>query len=169
MDKLKALLVALPALFVLALKAGLAIGATGTAIEGFGDFLTAKFSNAKIKRFGAFLTGLGRKLEAIGTDIPKLVEDARKWYAVIAKMLGLAMVFFLVMSALQACTPTPCSPSDTVMAAKAVECRARVRTECATLPDEKCPVIAECDAWGEARCGIHSGGAGGMGGSAGAP
>jgi hypothetical protein len=166
MDQLKAMFLAIPALFVLAVKAGLAIGSTGTVIEMIGDFLQAKFSGAKVKRVGAILVGFGRKLEALGTDIPKFVEDFRKWHGMIAKMLGVATVFFLVMSTLQACAPTPCSPSDTVMAAKAVECRARVRTECATLPDEKCPVIAECDAWGEARCGSHSGG---MGGSAGAP
>lgn len=44
------------------------------------------------------------------------------------------------------------------MVAKAAECRWRVETECADLLDSDCPVIKECDEWGEKRCGFGAGG-----------
>lgn len=49
--------------------------------------------------------------------------------------------------------PAPCSAGDAVMAAKALECRSHAKAECAGMPDNECPVVAECDAWVEARCG----------------
>ncbi len=169
MDKLKALFLAIPALFVLALKAGLAIGATGTAIEVIGDFLTAKFASSKVKTVGVALGKFGRKLEAIGTDIPKFVEDFRKWYAVIAKMLGLALVFFLVVTALQACTPAQREAES----AKVEECLRRSEVQACVLG-----VAADC---AELMCTASERthatlaclrpcfeGAGGAGGSAGA-
>lgn len=54
------------------------------------------------------------------------------------------------------CTQTaaPCTPGDTVMAAHALECAARVHAECKNVPDSECPAIKDCDAWGEARCGL---------------
>jgi hypothetical protein len=74
----------------------------------------------------------------------------------------LALVVSVCVLGLAACPAqqTPCTPSDAVMAEHALECAARVRLECKGIPDNECPVVAECDAWGEARCGFaHDGGA----------
>lgn len=59
-----------------------------------------------------------------------------------------------------------CTPADAVMVAHGAECAARVHA-CAGDPKCRAAVIAECDAWGDARCSI--GGAGGNPGAAGAP
>ena len=77
----------------------------------------------------------------------------RVWLAVVVPCLVLGLA---------ACPAqeTPCSPSDAVMAAHALECAARVREECADVLDSECPVIKECDAWGDARCGFSHAGAG---------
>ncbi len=111
MDQLKTLLLSIAVLFGVALKAGIAIGATGTVLEAFGLFLR-RFANPKVKAVGSFFEQLGKKLEAVGTDIPKFVGSAKVWYGQIARLLGIALVFFLVMtalSALQACGATkPC-------------------------------------------------------------
>jgi hypothetical protein len=77
--------------------------------------------------------------------------------------LVLSVVLACFAGVFGACAPmAPCSPTDTVMLAKAAECRARVQAECADVLDSDCPVIRECDEWGEKRCGFPSqGGAGG--------
>src|SRR4051812_46342255 len=116
MDQLKLVLLYVATLFAVALKAGIAIGATGSAIEAFGLFLK-KFSHPKVQAVGSFCEQLGKKLEAIGTDIPKLVASAKVWYDKLASLLGLALVFFLVVCALglSACAGgpiVPCSPND---------------------------------------------------------
>lgn len=161
--QIKSLFVGLAVVFSVALKAGIVIGSTGSALEALGLFLQ-RFSNSKVRAIGSFFVTFGKQLEAVGTDIPKIVSNARVWYAQVAKLLGLALVFFLVMSTLDACSKplVPCSPNDTVMAAHAAECRARVEAECVGVPDSECPVIADCDAWGEARCGVNVGGSGGQ-------
>jgi hypothetical protein len=53
----------------------------------------------------------------------------------------------------------PCDIRHPEMVAKAAECRHRVATECANIPDEECPAVHECDVWGEERCGLGAGGA----------
>lgn len=42
------------------------------------------------------------------------------------------------------------------MATHAIECAARVRSECAGVPDADCPATKECDEWGQKRCGFTS-------------
>ena len=82
-------------------------------------------------------------------------------------LVVLAVVLAGVFGVLDACAPVvPCSETDTVMLAHQAECIARVRSECANVPDDECPAVHECDEWGNARCGI---GQGGRGGSRGAP
>lgn len=60
-----------------------------------------------------------------------------------------------------------CTPADAVMAAHGAECSARVHA-CAGEPKCRAAVIAECDAWGAARCAIADD-AGANAGAAGAP
>lgn len=93
MLQIKAFLVALPAIFLLALKAGLAIGATGTMLEVLGDFMT-RFP--RLARFGAGLAAVGRKLEAVGSDVPKFVEGGQALLAKLGKVFGMAMMFALL-------------------------------------------------------------------------
>jgi hypothetical protein len=53
------------------------------------------------------------------------------------------------------CAGVPlCDVRHPDMVAKAAECRARVASECAEIPDAECPAVADCDAWGEERCGV---------------
>lgn len=104
MLQIKAFLVALPALFLLALKAGLAIGATGTLLEVLGDFL-ARFP--KLAKFGAVVSGVGRKLEAWGSDAPKFVDGGQTLLAKLGKVFGIGAMFVvlcLLQTQLTACT-----------------------------------------------------------------
>jgi hypothetical protein len=48
----------------------------------------------------------------------------------------------------------PCTEGDTVMLQHAAACAVRVRVDCRDIPDNQCPAVRECDAWGRARCGI---------------
>lgn len=78
----------------------------------------------------------------------------------------LALVVSVCVLGLVACPPagTPCTPADTLMIAHAAECKLRVRS-CGSDQDCRNAVFADCDAWGEARCGfVHA-----DGGEAGAP
>jgi hypothetical protein len=75
------------------------------------------------------------------------------------------LVLALVLACASACVgAAPCSEADAVMAAHAIECRERVRTECADVLDSECPAVKECDDWGNKRCGLGQAGAGGQGG-----
>ena len=139
-------------ILVIMLKAGVVIGGAGSVIEAIG--LT--FHSPKMVNFGKFLEG-------VGTDIPKIVARVSSALGRGAAPVAALLIGIALGSALSACSnsPQPCSPTDTAMAAHALECAARVRAECAGVPDSECPAIKECDAWGEARCGAPSAGAGG--------
>lgn len=45
----------------------------------------------------------------------------------------------------------PCTPGDVVMPAHLAECRLRMHA-CGADTDCRNAVLAECEAWGEARC-----------------
>jgi hypothetical protein len=83
MEAISAFLAALPVLFVLGLKAGVAVGALGTLIEAVGKWL-------KRPRLAAF----GDTLEAIAVDIPKVIGKLQgllgKAPAALVLCLGLA-------------------------------------------------------------------------------
>lgn len=78
---------------------------------------------------------------------------------------GLTLLIVGMVLAIGACLPgmpPTCSPDDAAMAAHAVECRIRVKNECKGVPNDECPVIKECDRWGESRCGnVGEAGSGG--------
>jgi hypothetical protein len=84
-----------------------------------------------------------------------LCEPCRSAAKVVA-LLSLLAAVFLTLWGVWGCSPKtePCSENDTVMILHAAECRQRVETECRDLPDNQCPAVRECDAWGRARCGI---------------
>lgn len=74
---------------------------------------------------------------------------------------GLAVVGAVLVLGLVACPASPpCTPADTLMVAHAAECKLRVK-ECGADQACRSAVVADCDTWGEARCGL--------GGEAGAP
>jgi hypothetical protein len=71
-------------------------------------------------------------------------------------------LILLAIVLLASCTPSipPCDVRNPEMIAKAAECKLRVLRECANIPDAECPAVADCDRWGEERCGLGEGGAG---------
>jgi hypothetical protein len=64
----------------------------------------------------------------------------------------------VVAAALGCASVPPCDVRHPEMVTKAAECRTRVASECAEIPDSECPAVADCDAWGNERCGFGAGG-----------
>jgi hypothetical protein len=46
----------------------------------------------------------------------------------------------------------PCSLANPEFAGFLAQCRLRVETECASVPDDECAAVAECDAEIDRRC-----------------
>jgi len=163
LNYLSALITFLYAAAPVALAFAAAIGVTGSAIELFGLFL-CKFASPKAQAVGNVLVKIGKSLEAIGADLPKLVTNALGWVGKVAKLVGvkagtnvlLALVLGGVCTGLfVACTspPAPCSLRDAVMLAHGAECAARVK-ECGDNGECKALVRDDCNRWGDARCGF---------------
>lgn len=75
----------------------------------------------------------------------------RAWLAAVVSLCVLVLVACVGQAA-------PCTPGDLVMATHAAECRARVAS-CGADADCRNVIYDDCDAWGEARCGLADAGA----------
>src|SRR3954470_16443136 len=96
-SQLLAFLAAFAAVAPLLIKAAGAVGLLGSAIEALGMFLQ-RFSHPKLQAVGAFLVRVGKVLEAVGVDAPKLIANALSWIVKLAQFLkGLSNVALLAL------------------------------------------------------------------------